>query len=91
MYLKAQKPTLPLLGVLTLVSALLPMGLTFKNGWPASLLLPGTKVSDRDYGLWFYVKPWCRFSPYIVGILLGYILHITKTKQFKISKVYKDS
>ena len=34
-----------------------------------------------------YVKPWCRFSPYIVGILLGYFLHITKGKPFKMSKV----
>ena len=34
-----------------------------------------------------YVKPWCRFSPYIAGILLGYVLHITKGKTFKMSKI----
>ena len=38
---------------------------------------------------WGYVKPWNRFSPYIVGILLGYILHITKRKTIKLSKVFK--
>jgi hypothetical protein len=36
---------------------------------------------------WNYVKPWCRFSPYIIGIFLGYILHKTKGKPFKMSKV----
>jgi hypothetical protein len=34
-----------------------------------------------------YVKPWCRFSPYIVGMLVGYALHVTKNKKFRISKV----
>ena len=34
-----------------------------------------------------YQMPWCRFSPYVWGILLGYALHVTKKKQFKISKV----
>jgi hypothetical protein len=89
MYQKDKKVNTTILGVLTLVSALLPMGLTFKNGWPASTVLPVIQKSDRDYMYWFYVKPWNRFSPYIVGILLGYILHITKTKPFKISKVYQ--
>ena len=35
---------------------------------------------------WNYVVPWCRFSPYIVGILLGYFLHNTKSKPFKMSQ-----
>ena len=34
-----------------------------------------------------YIKPWCRFQPYLVGILLGYILHCTKSKGVKIQKV----
>jgi hypothetical protein len=34
-----------------------------------------------------YIVPWCRFSPYICGILLGYVLHITKGKPFKMPKV----
>ena len=41
----------------------------------------------KDYMEFGYVKPWNRFSPYIVGILLGYILHITKRKTIKLSKV----
>ena len=33
---------------------------------------------DENYMVDNYVKPWCRFSPYIVGIYLGYLLHNTK-------------
>ena len=37
-----------------------------------------------------YFIPWCRFSPYVWGILLGYALHVTKGKPFKMSKVKID-
>ena len=70
------------------MSALIPAGLTYKFGWPATPLTPGIN-EDPNYSYMQenYVKPWCRFSPYIVGILLGYILHNTKQKPFKMSLV----
>ena len=34
-----------------------------------------------------YQVPWCRFSPYVWGIVLGYALHVTKRKPVTISKV----
>ncbi len=34
-----------------------------------------------------YVTPWARCQPYIIGIGLGFVLHITKGKNVKISKV----
>ena len=27
-----------------------------------------------------YIKPWCRVGPYAVGLILGYILHVTRGK-----------
>ena len=27
-----------------------------------------------------YDKPWCRIGPYAVGLILGYILHVTRGK-----------
>ena len=34
----------------------------------------------------FYRQPWTRFQPYLIGLLLGYLLHKTKGKQFQMSK-----
>ncbi|CAG0899053.1 unnamed protein product, partial [Darwinula stevensoni] len=35
----------------------------------------------------FYVKPWTRFGPYLIGLVLGYIFHRIKGKNIKLSKV----
>ncbi|CAG0899050.1 unnamed protein product [Darwinula stevensoni] len=35
----------------------------------------------------YYVKPWTRFGPYLIGLVLGYILHRIKGKNIKLSKV----
>ena len=35
----------------------------------------------------YYEKPWCRFQPYLIGMLLGYILHKTKNTEIKIPHV----
>ena len=35
-----------------------------------------------------YIKPWCRIGPYIVGIMMGYLLHITDKQKPKIHKVF---
>ena len=77
-----------IIAILTAASAAIPAGLTYKYGWGASPGVTGEN-EDRDhpYMEWNYFKPWCRFSPYIVGIFLGYLLHITKGKPFKMSKV----
>ena len=37
----------------------------------------------------YYIPMWTRFPPYMVGILLGYILHQTKNNTIKINKVIK--
>ena len=49
------------------------------------------QAEDADYMEWGYIKPWNRYSPYIVGVLLGYLLHITKRTQIKLSKVLSNS
>ena len=35
----------------------------------------------------FYIKPWNRFQPYIVGLLLGYVIHRLKGKKLPVSQV----
>ena len=49
-------------------------------------IFSGSK-GGTDYFEWNYVKPWCRFSPYIIGLVLGYILHVTKKKPIKLNHV----
>lgn len=53
---------------------------------------PGTGVSsenfqtDYTYRVDFYFVPWARYQPYLVGILLGYILHHTRGKKVIINE-----
>ena len=53
-------------------ATVIPTVLSWVNNYPISAGFFGT---DFDYFKKFYVVPWCRFQPYIVGILFGYILH----------------
>ncbi|XP_060067986.1 nose resistant to fluoxetine protein 6-like [Ylistrum balloti] len=41
--------------------------------------------SEDDYFTYYFVRPYCRMGPYIVGIVAGYILYL-KERSFKISK-----
>ena len=67
----------------TNASAAIPSALTYHYGWgPVD-----QGSSEKDYMQWLYIKPWNRFGPYVIGILLGYILHSTKSRPFKMSKV----
>ena len=42
------------------------------------------------YNKLYYNAPWYRVSPYLVGIILGYILHTTKKTRIVIPKVISD-
>ena len=39
---------------------------------------------DADY---YYTKPWTRAPPYIIGVWLGWFMHVTKDSQRRTSKV----
>jgi len=44
------------------------------------------RSTTTDYPVANYIVPWCRFSPYIIGVVYGYLLHITKDSSLKWSK-----
>ena len=44
-------------------------------------------TGETNYFLDNYYTPWCRCQPYLVGVVLGYILHTTKGQPIKLSKV----
>ena len=79
--------TFLILGLLLAASVAIPTYLTYHYGWGPV----GQGTSSKNFMTWFYFKPWNRFSPYMVGILLGYILHVTKSKPFKMPQVTRFS
>jgi len=39
-----------------------------------------------DYWYYFYIQTYCRLPPYIIGILLGWLLHKSNAKDLVISQ-----
>ena len=70
-----------------ITSIAVPFALHVYHKWPATMLLPPPQGGDDDFEDKNYLVPWCRFSPYVAGVVLGYILHKTKNKKMKITKV----
>jgi len=70
-----------LLGLLTIIFTAIPTILTAVNDFPFSpMLMNGADPVNAQgkYMMEFYVVPWCRFQPYLVGLGLGYILYKMK-------------
>ena len=75
---------------MAVLSIIIPTVLTISENWPATNLLAIIQTVNlanppSTYMVWNYFKPMCRFSPYIIGLLLGYLLHVTKNKTVKIN------
>ena len=68
-------------------SIAVPFALTVYYKWPATPYLPIPEGGDSDYFFSNYLVPWCRFSPYIAGVIMGYILYRTKDKELNIPRV----
>jgi len=69
---KWDKIGLLIIAILSAASAAVPAGLTYAYGWGTTPVLPGEDEDPKySYMEWNYFKPWNRFSPYIIGILLG--------------------
>ena len=61
-----------------------------RTDWLVSLLLmvivypfPFSANSFTD----IYIKPWCRVGPYAVGIVTGYLLHVSERNPRRLHKV----
>ena len=51
------------------------------------LFLCSRDGSSAAFLNYYYVKPWTRAPPYLVGIWVGWYLHITKNSSIRMSKV----
>ncbi|KAL5011613.1 hypothetical protein ScPMuIL_010164 [Solemya velum] len=55
--------------------------ISWKNNLATSMVIEGMQMRESaEYYDLYYVKPWCRMGPFIVGIITGYILHKTNCK-----------
>ncbi|XP_069118681.1 nose resistant to fluoxetine protein 6-like [Argopecten irradians] len=74
-------------GVFLLASYITTGVLSSHHGWAAT---PLEQRVNQDavttYMTEYYVKPWCRIGPYIIGIMAGYILQACDNK-CKINKI----
>jgi len=71
---------LAILGTLVIIFTAIPTVLSIVNDYPFSTLVMNGANPDNltKWGTEFYVVPWCRFQPYLVGLGLGYLLYQTK-------------
>merc|ERR1719322_1257861 len=51
---------------------------------PPAILFNVIPTNDFDFFTHFYAAPYIRFQPTLIGIIFGYLLHITKNKEVKI-------
>ncbi|XP_060080501.1 nose resistant to fluoxetine protein 6-like [Ylistrum balloti] len=59
--------------------------ITYQNQLPSTQYSTGLSSTD-DYFQMYYVKPYCRMGPYVVGVIIGYILYKTG-RNYKINWV----
>jgi len=64
-------------GALTVAATILPIYLAWVNEWGFN----GFFDEREEYDTEFYYMPFVRFQPYIVGIVLGFVLHKLRHKK----------
>merc|ERR1719481_23846 len=77
---RSKKFGLGLLGSLLIIFTFIPTLLGASNDWGLSPVFPAGGNQQGDYMMEFYVVPWCRAQPYLVGLGLGYLLHQMRNK-----------
>jgi len=58
-----------------LAGTVAPMVIVYQKDLELSPSFPNILSDPYTYMLEFYIVPWCRFQPYICGIIFGYLLH----------------
>ena len=75
------------LGLLTAASVAIPAVIIYQRELPPTTMffnaMAGAK--EADMFTYFYIVPWCRASPYIIGIITGLILHHIKANKVNVS------
>lgn len=81
----ARKAGVIWLSIMTFATVLIPGILTGIYKLPPTGLMGVTDADlSNEFNQLIYVKPWCRASPYLVGIWLGYLLRLERKKKFSL-------
>uniref|UniRef100_A0A2A4JTY7 Acyltransferase 3 domain-containing protein n=1 Tax=Heliothis virescens TaxID=7102 RepID=A0A2A4JTY7_HELVI len=59
----------------------------FIRNLPSGLLTPSRPLDSEDFFNKYYVNPLTRASPFVVGLIFGYILHLNRGKKVKINLI----
>ncbi|XP_053995244.1 nose resistant to fluoxetine protein 6-like isoform X2 [Hylaeus anthracinus] len=70
------------------VSVLVPFLITFIQRLPATMLYYKDPLSVADVYVQIYTKVYTRYGSYVIGLVLGYILHKTRSRAVEIRSVY---
>lgn len=86
MYPIWKRPKYGIMGALTIYALLTILigTITYEYQIPPSNGFPFSQPADFDMSTHFYAAPYIRFQPYLIGILLGYLLYKTKSKEVRI-------
>ncbi|CAG5115320.1 unnamed protein product, partial [Candidula unifasciata] len=55
--------------------------LSTQNEWPPTLVSASQRGGYVTFQEYYYVKPWCRMGPYIVGLMAGAYLSLRRDKR----------
>ena len=86
MYPIWKRPKYGVMGAVTIYALLTILigTITYEYQIPPSNGFPFSQPTDFDMSTHFYAAPYIRFQPYLIGILLGYLLYKTKSKEVRI-------
>ncbi|RZC36860.1 nose resistant to fluoxetine protein 6-like [Asbolus verrucosus] len=68
---------LGILGFLTVAGVIVPFGISYGENM-------GSMMSDPNYMLNYYVQTYTRFGPYVMGMILGYVIYVIKKTEWKL-------
>ncbi|XP_023337485.1 nose resistant to fluoxetine protein 6 isoform X2 [Eurytemora carolleeae] len=72
-----------------LAGTIIPMVIVWKRGFPISVGFLSATSGGIEYFMDFYIVPWCRFQPYICGLMFGYLLHYLRDEpKLKINPIF---
>ncbi|XP_041468383.1 nose resistant to fluoxetine protein 6-like [Lytechinus variegatus] len=76
-----------IIAILCVASLATTIGLMVANDFKVALMGFGSSYSGNDIFSTVYIKPYCRITPYLVGMVLGYAFHSWRGTRIRVRKL----